>query len=52
MKNKEHRSARDAARDKNTIHSSILRCCRGERYTAGGYRWAFINKETYYAKDN
>ena len=50
--NREYISARDAARDKNTQHSGILRCCRGERKTAGGYHWAFINKEEYYAKNN
>lgn len=50
--NKEYSSARDAARDKNTQHSGILRCCRGERNTAGGYHWAFIDKEEYYVKNN
>lgn len=50
--NKWYRSARDAAKDKNTHHSNILRCCRGERYTAGGYHWEFITKEEYYATKN
>lgn len=44
-----YRSARDAAKDKNTHHSNILRCCRGKRNTAHGYHWEFISKEKYYA---
>lgn len=45
-------SAREAARDKNTHHSDILRCCKGERNTSGGYQWQYITREFYYAKNN
>lgn len=47
-----YRSAREAAKDKNTHHSNILRCCRKERYTAGNYHWDFIPKEEYNAQNN
>ena len=38
----------DATTAGNTLNldsSAILKCCRGERKTCGGYRWKFINLE-------
>ncbi len=37
--------ATEAARELNLNSSAILKCCRGERKTCGGYHWKFINLE-------
>lgn len=36
-------SASDAARQLNISQAHISKCCNGERKSAGGYGWAFIN---------
>lgn len=33
----------NAARETNILQPSITRCCNGERKTAGGYHWKFID---------
>lgn len=37
--------AADAAKQLGLDSSAILKCCRGERKTCGGYNWEFINLE-------
>ena len=37
--------ATDAGKHFNIDSSGILKCCRGERKTCGGYHWQFINLE-------
>lgn len=37
--------ATDAGKELNLDSSAILKCCRGERHTCGGYHWEFINLE-------
>ena len=37
--------ATEAAKQLNIDSSAILKCCRGERKTCGGYHWNFINLE-------
>lgn len=37
-------SLREAERTTGTCRRDIARVCKGERKTAGGYRWEFINK--------
>lgn len=35
-------NATDAGKKLNLDSSGILKCCRGERKTCGGYKWAFV----------
>ena len=35
-------SATDASKELNLDSSGILKCCRGERKTCGGYGWSFV----------
>jgi group I intron endonuclease len=35
-------NATDAGKKLNLDSSAILKCCRGERKTCGGYRWDFV----------
>ena len=39
-------SQREAAEQTNTCRSSITRCCRGFRKTAGGYKWKYLESST------
>ena len=39
-----YESARSAERTTGASHSSIMRVCKGERKTAGGFRWKFVIK--------
>lgn len=43
--NKIFEDATEAAKELNLDSSCILKCCRGERKTCGGYHWEFINLE-------
>ena len=43
--NRVFEDATAAGKELNIDSSAILKCCRGERKTCGGYRWNFINKE-------
>ena len=43
--NTEFIDATDAGRMLKIDSSAILKCCRGERKTCGGYHWRFINLE-------
>ena len=36
-----YRNTRDACRKTGICNSSIAKCCRGERKTAGGYHWRY-----------
>ncbi len=38
---KRFESARDAGEFIKKDHSQIRRCCRGEAYSCGGYRWMY-----------
>ena len=38
-------SANEAGRETGVNFAHICDCCRGERKTAGGYTWEYINKE-------
>lgn len=38
------RSLAEAARETGINRTSILSCCRGQRQTAGGYRWAYAEE--------
>lgn len=42
---KEYITMMDAAKDKNVDVSSIAKCARGKRKTAGGCHWTYIEKE-------
>lgn len=35
----------EAGKELNIDSSAVLKCCRGERKTCGGYHWEFINLE-------
>lgn len=35
-------SVRNAAKEMNLHHENILRCCRGEMETTGGYHWKYL----------
>jgi group I intron endonuclease len=35
-------NATEAGKSLNLDSSAILKCCRGERKTCGGYRWSFV----------
>ena len=37
----EHKSIHEAGRNTNTIFQNISKCCKGERKTAGGYKWSY-----------
>ena len=37
-------SAAQAEKENNLYKHSVSRCCRGERKTAGGYHWKFVDK--------
>lgn len=37
----EHKSIHEAGRNTNTIYQNISKCCKGERKTAGGYKWFY-----------
>lgn len=37
--------AAEAGKELNLDSSAILKCCKGERKTCGGYQWKFINLE-------
>lgn len=39
-------SQREASEQTNTCRSSITRCCTGNRKTAGGYRWKYLESST------
>ena len=43
--NKVFNDATDAGKALNLDSSAILKRCRGERHTCGGYHWEFINLE-------
>lgn len=38
-------SIREAEREMNIDRSTIIRCCKGKSYTAGGYHWKYVDKE-------
>ena len=38
-------SATQAEKENNLYAGAVVRCCRGERTTAGGYRWKYVEKE-------
>jgi len=40
---KKYNCSRDAERETSIDHASILRCCRGERKSAGGFKWMFAS---------
>lgn len=42
---KTFKDATEASKELNLDSSAILKCCRGERKTCGGYHWKFINLE-------
>lgn len=42
---KEYATIMDAAKDKSTDVSSISKCARGKRKTAGGFHWMYVEKE-------
>lgn len=37
--------ATEAAKELSIDSCSILKVCRGERHTCGGYHWEFVNRE-------
>lgn len=39
-------SQKEASEKTKTCRSSITRCCRGKRKTAGGYKWAYYTGST------
>ena len=43
--NKTFEDAATAGKEFNIDSSAILKCCRGERKTCGGYQWNFLNLE-------
>ena len=42
---KEYYSIHNAARDTSTYYQNIWNVCKGNRKTAGGYKWRFINEQ-------
>jgi hypothetical protein len=42
---KEFKSITQAGRELNIPYQNIQKCCKGERKTAGGFRWKFTEKE-------
>lgn len=36
-------SIMEASRQTNTIHQNIHKVCNGQRHTAGGYEWRYVN---------
>lgn len=36
-----YKSISEASRQTNTNHSNIIMCCKGQRKTAGGYKWRY-----------
>ena len=43
---KEYPSAKEAERCTGIYHGSIIRCCRGERKSAGGHTWFYADDDT------
>lgn len=43
--NRTFEDATAAAKELSLDSSGILKCCKGERKTCGGYHWGFVNKE-------
>lgn len=41
-KNKIYSSIHEAARDTNTFDGHIIKVCKGERKTTGGYHWRYL----------
>lgn len=41
--NREFLDAATAAKELNIDSGGILKTCRGERHTCGGYHWHFVN---------
>lgn len=44
--------ATDAGKKLNIDSSAILKCCRGERKTCGGYQWQFVNNYNVKTQEN
>ena len=42
---KEYPSAKEAERCTGIYHGSIIRCCRGERNSAGGFHWFYADDD-------
>lgn len=40
--NKIYKSIHEAARDTNTFDGHIIKVCKGERKTTGGFRWKYL----------
>mgnify|MGYP003608234714 FL=1 len=40
---KEFFSIQEASRQVKVPHANIVKCCTGERETAGGFRWQYVN---------
>jgi len=44
---KSYSCAREAMRQTGIACTTITKCCRGQRKSAGGYQWAYINRNEY-----
>ena len=40
-------SSKEVERELHINHSDVLKCCRGEKDTVGGYRWELLPKEKF-----